>query len=84
VIAASTQPRHHRLAVLSNPSLRMMSNFGHSYPETRRDELAEYKFGVKVPDPYRWLEDVKSEETQVSLHFNITELGICESTECSF
>ncbi|MBO9575590.1 MAG: S9 family peptidase [Sphingobium sp.] len=27
------------------------------YPETRRDDLVETRFGVRVPDPYRWLED---------------------------
>jgi protease II len=38
------------------------------YPETRRDETA-FTIGpnkVNVPDPYRWLEDPNSTETQVS------------------
>ena len=27
------------------------------YPTTRKTDLAETQFGVKVADPYRWLED---------------------------
>ncbi len=34
------------------------------YPSTRREEIAEEFHGVKVRDPYRWLEDDHSPETE--------------------
>jgi prolyl oligopeptidase len=34
-----------------------------TYPETRRTDVSDDYFGTKVSDPYRWLEDDKSEET---------------------
>ncbi len=34
-----------------------------SYPDTRRETVADTYFGVEVSDPYRWLEDDRSEET---------------------
>lgn len=34
-----------------------------AYPETRRDDIVETRFGVPVADPYRWLEnDVRTDE----------------------
>ena len=33
------------------------------YPATKRGDVVDSYFETKVPDPYRWLEDDKSEET---------------------
>lgn len=41
-----------------------MADFELKYPETKRDSVYDEYFGVKVHDPYRWLEDDNSPETE--------------------
>ena len=35
-----------------------------AYPETVKDDTADTYFGTEVKDPYRWLEDDRSKETE--------------------
>ncbi|HCZ07639.1 MAG TPA: S9 family peptidase, partial [Flavobacteriales bacterium] len=35
----------------------------YDYPDTRTEEVTDTYFGTAVSDPYRWLEDDRSEET---------------------
>ncbi|WP_261816973.1 prolyl oligopeptidase family serine peptidase [Vibrio gallicus] len=35
----------------------------HKYPETKQSDVVDTYFSTKVSDPYRWLEDDRSEET---------------------
>ncbi len=39
-----------------------------AYPPTRRVDVADTLHGVRVPDPYRWLEDGKSDEVTKWMH----------------
>ena len=34
------------------------------YPETKKVDVADDYHGMKIADPYRWLEDDHSEETE--------------------
>lgn len=35
-----------------------------NYPQTKKVDTVDYYFGTDVPDPYRWLEDDRSPETE--------------------
>ena len=35
-----------------------------TYPETKKVDTVDTYFGTEVPDPYRWLEDDRSAETE--------------------
>lgn len=37
-----------------------------AYPQTRRDDVVEEQFGVKVADPYRWLENDVRNDAEVA------------------
>jgi len=54
---------HQRTLCRSDSSLREMLFY--EYPETRRNDQVEDLHGVKVHDPFRWLEEPSSKETQV-------------------
>ena len=34
------------------------------YPETARADTVDTLHGIQVPDPYRWLEEIDSDQTQ--------------------
>lgn len=41
-----------------------MQSTGMKYPETKKGDVVDTYFGTKVADPYRWLEDDRSAETE--------------------
>ncbi|WMX13647.1 MULTISPECIES: prolyl oligopeptidase family protein [unclassified Aureispira] len=53
----NTVPAQHSTAYLEDPD-----NIKMKYPLTRKDAIEDDFFGVKVKDPYRWLEDAVTEE----------------------
>ncbi|MHA1849762.1 MAG: hypothetical protein ACTSW8_00715, partial [Candidatus Thorarchaeota archaeon] len=45
------------------------------YPDTRKDDVIDDYHGVKVEDPYRWLEDIPKPKVQqwIDQQNNLTE-----------
>ncbi len=51
------------LCLITAIPLTMKAQNGIKYPVTKKVDTVDNYFGTKVPDPYRWLENDKSEET---------------------
>ena len=49
-----------------------------NYPDTRRVDTVDTYFGTQVADPYRWLEDDRSVETEawVTLFWALTHASV--------
>jgi prolyl oligopeptidase len=55
------------VAVTGLSPLRAWNRSGLDYPPARRSDVAIEAHGVKVPDPYRWMEELDSDETRAWL-----------------
>jgi len=51
------------LSVFGGTAQTKKENFSVNYPQTKKVDTVDTYFGVDVKDPYRWLEDDRSEET---------------------
>ena len=55
--------RHALLFMMLSPALALAED-ALKYPLTRKEDVSEMIHGVKIDDPYRWLEDDNAEETK--------------------
>ena len=50
--------------VMTEAQLKRAQQPAMTYPETKKTDIKDNYFGTEVADPYRWLEDDRSEETK--------------------
>ncbi|WP_158769306.1 prolyl oligopeptidase family protein [Paraglaciecola sp. L1A13] len=55
---------HVSLASDTSIASNQLQQMNISYPKTRKDDVTDTYFGTQVADPYRWLEDDTSSETE--------------------
>ena len=55
---------HVSLASDTSIASNQLKQMNISYPKTRKDDVTDTYFGTQVADPYRWLEDDTSSETE--------------------
>lgn len=55
--------RHALLFMMLSPALALAED-ALKYPVTRKEDVSDMIHGVKIDDPYRWLEDDNAEETK--------------------
>ncbi|NNF19608.1 MAG: S9 family peptidase, partial [Flavobacteriaceae bacterium] len=62
-------------ALVSCETSKEKSTIAVNYPETAKVDTVDTYFGTEVPDPYRWLEDDRSAETEdwVKRQNNVTQ-----------
>jgi prolyl oligopeptidase len=50
--------------IMAEAQLKNIQKSLMTYPETKKEDIKDNYFGTEVADPYRWLEDDRSEETK--------------------
>ena len=53
-----------RLSPIALAAVALAAEIQMSYPPARRSDQADVYHGVRIEDPYRWLEDADSPETK--------------------
>ncbi len=51
-------------AILATPFMQAQKNMNSPYPQTKKGTTVDTYFDTPVSDPYRWLEDDRSQETE--------------------